>query len=65
MSLLTEIKALSNQLEENISSYDALHETKTKFFQYQQGEDETLADHMRNFKALCSTIDYHGGDAFF
>ena len=65
VSLLTEIKTLSNQLEENVSSYDALHEAKTKLFQYQQSEDESLADHMRNFKALCSTVDYHGGDVFF
>ena len=64
-SLLTEIKTLSNQLEENISSCDALHEAKVKLYQYQQGDDETLADHMRNFKALCSTLDYHGGDTFF
>ena len=64
VSLLKEIKTLSNQLEENISSYDALHQAKAKFFQYQQGEDETLADHMHNFKALCSTMDYHGGDSF-
>ena len=27
-----------------MSSYDALHEAKTKLFQYQQSEDESLAD---------------------
>ena len=65
MTLLIETKTLSNQIEENISSHDALHEAKAKLFQYQQGEDESLADHMDNFKSLCSTIDYRGGDVFF
>ena len=64
-SLLTEIKSLSNQLEENVSSWDALHEAKLKLYQYQQSDEESLADHMRNFKSLCSTVEYHGGDTFF
>ena len=64
-SLLTEIKTLSYQLEENISSWDALHEAKVRLYQYQQSNDESLADHMRNFKSLCSTVEYHGGDTFF
>ena len=45
--------------------YDALHEAKSKFYKYQQGDNESLADHMRNFKDLCSSIEYHGGDTFF
>ena len=34
-SLLTEIKLLSNTMEENISAYDALHKAKIKFYRYQ------------------------------
>ena len=50
VTLLKEIKLLSNKIEENTSVYDALHEAKSKFYKYQQGDNETLADHMRNFK---------------
>ena len=64
-SLLTEIKKLSSKLEENTSAYDALRESKVKFYRYQQSEEETLADHMRNFKDLVSSVKYHGGDIFF
>ena len=65
VTLLKEIKLLSNKIEENTSMYDALHEAKSKFYKYQQGDNESLADHMRNFKDLCSSIEYHGGDTFF
>ena len=64
-ALLKEFKTLSNKLEENTSTYDALHEAKVKFYLYQQSEDESLADHMRNFKDLISSIEYHEGDIFF
>ena len=63
--LLKEIKLLSNKIEENASSYDALHEAKTKLYRYQQGDNDSLADHMRNFKDLCNSVEYHGGDTFF
>ena len=64
VTVLIEIKTLSNQIEENVSSYDALHDAKAKLFRYQQGADESLADHMRNFKDLYSSIDYNVGDMF-
>ena len=63
--LKKEIKLLSNKIEENTSAYDTLHKAKSKFYRYQQSENETLADHMRNFKDLCNSIEYHGGDTFF
>ena len=64
-ALLREIKNLCSKIEENTSVYDALHESKLKFYKYQQGDDETLADHMRNFKDLMNSVEYHGGDIFF
>ena len=64
-TLLREKKILSNKLEENTSIYDALHESKIKFYRYQQADDETFADRMRNFKDLASSVEYHGGDIFF
>ena len=65
VTLLKEIKLLSNKIDENTSMYDALHEAKAKFYRYQQADNESLADHMRNFKDLCNSIEYHGGDTFF
>ena len=64
-TLLTKIKNLSNKIEENTFIYNALHEAKAKFYRFQQSEGETLADHMRNFKDLGNSVDYHGGDIFF
>ena len=63
--LLTEVKRLSSKYEENTSAYDTLHEAKAKLFKYQQSDDESLADHMTNFKDLCSNIEYYSGDLFF
>ena len=45
-TLLTEIKNLSNRIEDNTSVYNALHEAKVNFYKYQQSNDESLADHM-------------------
>ena len=64
-TLLKDIKIISNKMEDNISTYNALHEVKAKLFCYQQLGNETLADHMRNFKNLCNSIEYNGGDVFF
>ena len=65
VELLKEIKLMSNKIEENTSVYDALHEAKLKLYRYQQNDDETLADRMRNFKDLCNSVEYHRADAFF
>ena len=65
VTLLKEIKLLSNKIEENTSAYNALHEAKSKLYRYQQGENKSLADHMRNFKDLCQSVEYHGSHTFF
>ena len=64
-TLLNEIKTLSSKLDENMSVYDALHKARVKFYQYQQSEEKLLTDHMRNFKNLVSSMEYHSGDIFF
>ena len=64
VTLLKEIKLLSNKIEENTSMFNTIHEAKSKLYKYQQGDNETLADHMRNFKDLCNSIGYHGGIHF-
>ena len=50
---------------ENTSAYNAPHEAKTKFYRYQQlDEDTLLAAHMHNFNDLCSNIEYHSVNIF-
>ena len=65
VQLLKEIKILGNKIEENTSIYEALHDAKTRLFLYKQKEDESLADHVRNFKDLVGTIEHYGGDVFY
>ena len=55
-TLFTEIKTLSNKMEDNTSAYDALHEAKEKLFEYQQSNGEFLVDDMHNFKYWCNEI---------
>ena len=43
----------------------ALHDAKVKLYTYQQKDDETLAEHIRNFKDLVAVVDYYGGDPFY
>ena len=45
--------------------YTALHKAKIKFYEYQQSNNELLADHLHSFKDLCSTVEYHIGDIFY
>ena len=45
--------------------YNALHEAKMNFYKYHQSDDKSLADHMRNFKDLINSVEYHGGDIFY
>ena len=65
VQLLKEIKTLRNKVEENTSIYEALHDAKTRLYLYKQKEDESLADHVQNFKDLVATIEHYGGDIFY
>ena len=60
-SLLKEIKFFSNKIEENTSIYKALHDAKTRLYLYKQKEDESLEDHIHNFKDLVGTIEHYWG----
>ena len=64
-ALLKQIKDLSNLVDENTSAYDSLHEAKVKLYTYKQRDDETLADHLQNFKDLVNTVEYYGGTPFY
>lgn len=61
VQLLKEIKFFSNKIEENTSIYKALHDAKTRLYLYKQKEDESLEDHIHNFKDLVGTIEHYWG----
>ena len=42
-----------------------LYKTKLKLYEYQQAGDESWANLMMNFKDLCNSVEYHGGEIFF
>ena len=65
VQLLKEVKMLNYKINDNISPYEALHDAKVKLYTYQQRDDETLAEHVRNFKDLVAVVDYYGGDPFY
>ena len=65
VQLLKEIKMLNYKINDNISPYEALHDAKVKLYTYQQKYDETLAEHIRNFKDLVAVVDYYGGYQFY
>ena len=65
VSLLKQIKYLSNKIDENSSIYDALHEAKARLYTYRQQDDETVAEHLDNFKDLINSIEYYGGNPFY
>ena len=62
--LLIAIQGISNQLETNVSIYDALDGAKRAYYLYKQDENESNAMHLKNFKNLISIIEYFGGNIF-
>ena len=65
VKLLKEIKILGNKVEDKASEYEALFDAKRQLFRYQQKEDESLADHLRNFNDIVHMIEHYGGDIFY
>jgi hypothetical protein len=62
--LLKEIRGVSHQLEANTSVYDSLHEAKRKFYTYRQGDNESNAKHLQNYKSIVEVIEHFGGNIF-
>jgi hypothetical protein len=62
--LLLEIRGVSHQLEANMSVYNSLDEAKKKFYAYKQGDDNSNAKHLQNFKSIVDVIEHFGGDIF-
>ena len=43
----------------------AMYKAKVRLYTYYQGPDNSLANHMNNFKDLMNSIEYHGGEPFY
>ena len=62
--LLTEIRAISHELEVHVSVYDALHKAWGNYFKYFQQIDDNNSKHLRAYKDLVKVIEHYGGEFF-
>ena len=63
--LLREIRQVSNEMGTNVSVYYAQHEAIKRFYAYYQGEEDSIATHLKNFKTLIAVVEHYGGDIFY
>ena len=61
LSLLQSIRAISMKFESHDYMYKAMYVATKKFYNYKQGQYETEAEYMANFKDLSDAIIYYGG----
>ena len=61
VGLLKLIKVLSHQFAVNRSLEESLDDATLKMMLYQQGEDESVADNIKNMKNLCQVLVHYGG----
>ena len=55
-NLLKDIRRASLQIKTNTSVYDALGEAKVMYYSYRQGEEESNAKHLHNFKIIIDAL---------
>ena len=56
--LLKEVRNVSHQMENSTSIYDALDKAKMRYYEYRQGEHESNATHLKNFKDIVEVIEH-------
>ena len=61
LALLQSIRAISMKFESHDYLYKAMYVATKKFYNYRQGQYETEAEYMANFKDLIEAIIYYGG----
>jgi len=47
------------------SLYDSLDEANADFYTYNQGEFDSPAQHLKNFKNLIAVVEHYGGTMFY
>ena len=62
--LLKSIRGISNQIDTNTSVYNALNKAKRLYYIYRQSDDETNANHIKQYKDLIAIVEYSSGDLF-
>ena len=45
--------------------YYAQHEAIKSFYVYYQGEDDSIATHLKNFKTMIAAVEHYGGNIFY
>ena len=63
-ALLKAIRAISCQVETNILMYDDVDESKRRFYKIYQGEAETNATFLNNYKAVTDTLEYYKSNIY-
>ena len=57
-ALLKAIRAISCQVETNISIYDAVDDSKRRYYSIYQGEEETNATYLNDYRVVIYTLEY-------
>ena len=59
--LLNLIKVTSHQFTTNRSLEECLDEATRRIMTYQQGDHESVADHIKNIRNMCEILEHYGG----
>ena len=61
VGLLKLVKILSHQFAVNRSLEESLDDATLQMMLYQQGDDVSVSEHIRNVKNLCQVLEHYGG----
>ena len=63
-NLINVIRRVNLQIETNTSVYEALDKAKAIYYTYRQGDEESSAKQLSNFKSIIETVKHLGGTNF-
>ena len=63
-SLLKYIRAISSQVETNVSIYDAVDESKRRYYRMYQGEEDTNATFLNDYRSVIDTMEHYESSIF-
>ena len=58
--LLKKVRGVSHHMDHNTSIYDAIDKTKMNYYKYRQGDHESNAKYLKNFKDTVEVIEHPG-----
>jgi len=59
--LLTAIKGITYRIEGQHFAYLPLDDTRTNYYTFRQGQDESLANYLENFRSRVKVLEHYGG----